>query len=246
MIGRPELFWQLYIILISIIILTSFYLSGFLKQKKLKNLSYLILPALYITSSLSLFILSQKSLTQHVFLIGISIVLAIVLNNISTLSHYHLEIKKQVILKSEQDKKRRVLLTVNQALIILTAFFALGSLFGIIYLLSFAIWQALIIAVIIIFLLSLQFLNEIFLAKRAVVYASVTSLGLAQIFWSLTFWPTNYIANSVVLIASLYIILGILEHYAREALNKKLIKAYFSIAIIVIISVLTTAQWKPQ
>ncbi len=245
-IQKPELFWWLFIILIAVVILSSLYLSGFWQTKKLKKLSYLILPTLYTLASLSLFVLAQKSLTQHIFLFGISIVLAIVLNNISVLSHYHAESKKQVILKSEQDKRRRIILTVNQALILLTAFFALSSLFGIIYLLSFAIWQTLIVAVVIIFLLAWQFLSEIFPPRRALVYANVISLGLAQIFWSLSFWPTNYIANSIVLMASFYIILGILEHYSREALTRKLIKVYFSIAVIVITSVLATAQWKPQ
>lgn len=244
LIQKPELFWGLYAVLNSIVILASIYLSGFGRERKLRRLLYLILPLFYTQGALTLFVLTQKSLTQHFFLIGVSIILGIVLNNIAILNRYRFEVQKEVILKSEEEKRKRLALTINEILLLLTGFFVFASLFALIYLLSFPVWQALLISSLSIFLLNFQFLLEIFPVQLARIYTSIIVLVTLQIFWALTFWPTNYIANAVIMVTLLYIILGTLEHYSQGILTRKIIKVYFSIALIALSCILLTAQWK--
>lgn len=246
MINEPQFFWQLFAFLIGIIFIAALYLSGFLQKKKLKQISYLTLPLFYAIGSISLFVLAQKSLAQHVFLVGVSLFMGLVLQNISALNRYRHNTDKEVLLKSAAERRKRIAITINQALIILTIFFLFSSLFGIIYLMSYPIWQALSIAALILLILTYQFFDELFPKLRALLYAAITSLSLIQIFWSLTFWPTNYIANSIVIIVTLYIILGIMEKYSYGLLTKRLIKVYFTIVLVAICAVLTTTQWTTQ
>lgn len=242
----PEIFWKIFGVIIGCVLLASIFLGGFLNQKKLKQLIYLILPLFYTLSILALFILAQKSYVQHFFIIGASIILGIVLNNITTLSRYRFYSHKEVVLKSEEDKRKMIVYTTNEALVLLTTFFITANLFGLIYLLSFPLWQALLIVVLVVFSLAYQFLCEIFTPSLAALYTLITSLTASQIFWSLTFWPTNYIANAVIVIVSIYIILGILEYYSRQMLTRRLIKIYFLLGIITISSVLLSNQWVPR
>ncbi|TSC52991.1 MAG: Uncharacterized protein CEO40_99 [Parcubacteria group bacterium LiPW_72] len=242
----PEIFWKIFGVIIGCVFFASLYLGRFLSQKKLKQLVYLILPLFYTLSILALFVLAQKSYVQHFFIIGVSLILGIVLNNIATLSKYRFYSHKEVILKSEEDKRKMIVCTTNEALVLLTTFFITANLFGLIYLLSFPLWQALLIIVLVVFSLAYQFLCEIFTPSLAALYTLITSLTASQIFWSLTFWPTNYIANAVIVIVSIYIILGILEYYSRQMLTRRLIKIYFLLGIITISSVLLTNQWVPR
>ncbi len=246
MIIKPEFFWRILEILIAIVTLASLYASGFLSQRRIKQLTYLILPIFYTLGSLSLFVLAQKSITQHLFLIGVSFFLGLALHNTATLNHCRFHAHKEVMMQSASEQRHRVVLAVNQAIVILACFFIFSSLFGIIYLLSFPIWQALSIAVIVLFLITFQFLDELFPVRRSLVYAAITALTLIQIFWSLTFWPTNYIANAIVIITSLYIILGILEKYAQGLLTKRLIRIYLIIVFVAVGAVLSTTQWTPR
>lgn len=246
MIIKPEFFWRLLGILIAAVILASLYASGFIFQRRLKQLTYLVLPIFYTVGCLSLFVLAQKSVTQHLFLIGVSFFFGLTLHNTATLNRCRFNANKEVMMQSAAQQRHRVVLAINQAIVILTCFFIFSSLFGIIYLLSFPIWQALIIAVFVLFLIAFQFLDELFPVRRSLVYAAITSLTLIQIFWSLTFWPTNYIANAIVIIASLYIILSILEKYAQGLLAKRLIRVYIIMVLIAVGAVLSTAQWTPR
>jgi len=112
--------------------------------------------------------------------------------------------------------------------------------------LSFPVWQALIIATLIIFLATYQFFNEIFDQTLTYLYGLITALALGQIFWSLTFWPTNYIANAVIIVSSLYVILGIFNHYGHNTLTSRLIKIYFCLGGLTILAVLLSNQWTPR
>jgi len=245
-IHYPGTFWKIFGGIVGFVFCASFYLSGFFNQKKLKQLIYLILPLFYVSSITALFVLTQKSYTQHLFIVGVSIILGIVLNNIATLSKYHLYSHQEVVLKSEDDKRKRVSYTTNEALVLLTIFFTTANLFGLIYLLSFSLWQALLIIVLVVFILTYQFLNEIFTPSLATLYSLITGLTASQIFWSLTFWPTNYIANAVIVVVSIYIIFSILEQYSHQMLTRRLIKIYFLLGIITISSILLTNQWIPR
>jgi len=244
--SRPELFWPILGAILGLTLIFSLYLGGFLKQKKIVNLGYLILPFFYIASAISIFILAQKSYVAHLFILGVGAILALALYNINVLAKYHFEKNKEVILKSAEDKRKRVALTINQALVLLTIFFSVANLFGLIYLLSFPVWQALIIATLIIFLATYQFFNEIFDQTLTYLYGLITALALGQIFWSLTFWPTNYIANAVIIVSSLYVILGIFNHYGHNTLTSRLIKIYFCLGGLTILAVLLSNQWTPR
>jgi len=244
--SRPDLFWPILGVILGLTLISALYLSGFLKQKKLAGLFYLILPFFYIASAISVFVLAQKSYIAHFFILSAASVLGLALYNIKTLSKYRFESGQEVILKSQEDKRKHIALTINQALVLLTIFFAVANLFGLIYLLSFPVWQILIIITLIIFLLVYQFFNEIFDRPLAYLYSLITALVLGQIFWSLTFWPTNYIANAVIVVSSLYITLGIFNHYGHKTLTLRLIKIYFFLGGFTILAVLLSNQWTPR
>lgn len=242
---KPEIFWILFSILIAIVILISLYLGGFLLKRKLRQLVYIILPLFYTLGALFLFVLAQKSVAQQFFVVITSLILGIVLYTLALLNKYRFSAMQEVILKSEEEKRKRIVLALSQALLLLVSFFISASLFAIIYLLSFPIWQALLLASIAFWGLTFQFLSEIFTLSQAPVYASIIALVAIQLFWALTFWPTNYIANAVIIAIALYIILGILENYSRASLTGRMIKVYFMIALLTISGILLTAQWKP-
>lgn len=137
----------------------------------------------------------------------------------------------------------RVASTVILVLTLLTAYF----LFNVIYSFHlFFIYNGLLVFILA-FPLVMQFLWSIEMesvSSLILVYSLAIALIVGEIAMALSFWPINQAMASLVLTTSLYITLGVSNHFLREKLNKKVVWEYVFWGFAIFLIAILTTSWK--
>ncbi len=74
-------------------------------------------------------------------------------------------------------------------------------------------------------------------------YILINSLVIAEFFLVISFLPTSFYVNGIILATVYYFILGLSRSYLLDKFEKKIIKKYIAVVLIVLIIVLGTARW---
>lgn len=81
------------------------------------------------------------------------------------------------------------------------------------------------------------------LSEKYYLFSGVLSLSLAQIAWSISFWPMRILVASLFLVTCLYAFLGIVQHYFQMRLNRRTALEYILVGVVVFFIVLVTTRW---
>ena len=221
------------VIIITLLILLS--LATTIKLKTLHKIGFLgqlnisIFPLFFLISIIVFLIfIPSKFFFQHIYIIISSLLFTL---SISCT-------KKALI-----DLENRKSLAASDFLITISAFLLYSSIFGLYLFLSWPAWLLMILLLISTFVLAYEFFwyNQLF--KKHIIYALILTLVISEIGWALTLWPTGFISRSIVIFALFYIFTNLSKHHFKKTLNKKIVRNYIIISLIVILLVLFTTKW---
>ncbi len=97
------------------------------------------------------------------------------------------------------------------------------------------------------FLLFLQYLSSINLAKtiekRVVIYSLCLAVIIAELAMSISFWPLRTLTSALFLTSSFYALLGIGGYEIQEKLSKRVVSEFIFIPVFVFVLLLLTTSW---
>ncbi|MGB9911044.1 MAG: hypothetical protein ACPLKP_00320 [Microgenomates group bacterium] len=224
-------------IMIGIMMVVSYFLSAWALSEGLNGIKWftvLILPVLF-TGGIGLFyfFLSSSFLTRLlvVFFYGIGVYILLLVGNIFSVA----AIRTIQLLRSAQ--------VVGFLFTLVIAFLFYSSLFSF----KFPYWINFFVSFLIAFLLVIPGLWSVNLEEkislRVLIYSLIISLIQGEIALAFSFWPTISSVTALALISSLYLNLGLGQHYLNERLFKKVIKEYLAETIFVFLIIFLTTFW---
>ncbi len=80
--------------------------------------------------------------------------------------------------------------------------------------------------------------------RRALTYGAAGGLVLAELFVALTYLPTGFAVNAVVLALAGYLFLGLSRAWFLEQAERPLVLRYVAACVLLSLAVLATAQWR--
>lgn len=202
--------------------------------KSIEWLMLLILPVFYTVSvSLFYFLLPEKLLIRIIILslFGVGMYALLLTENIFSIA----AIRTIQLLRAAH--------AVYFLLTLVTAFFLLDTIF------SFRLmpWFNSLLSFGVAFPLVLTGLWSIDLEERISGRVLSYSLGLSWLFAQLgfwvSFWPLSVAAASLLLVAGLYVGLGLFQHHFSGRLFKKTVSEYVWVGLVVLMITFLTAGW---
>jgi hypothetical protein len=180
---------------------------------------HLLLPVIYLLAVGAVFMLIPSTTLCLIFLILVSI------------NFYFLEVKL--------GKESHFL----QNIYLLSVFGLYLGLFAVQFYFNLKNWYIVPIAFLLTYLLSVQGLAGFSLPAKRYFYL-LTALICAEATWGLTFWPTHYFVNSIVLFSIFYLLWIFSFSAFFGKLSRQKIYWQLSLVAIVLTLTLTTAAWK--
>ena len=111
----------------------------------------------------------------------------------------------------------------------LTSFFNFGLIFAVSLPLAFqALWSVNL---------------EKAITKSTRNFSFVVAIVLGEVAWMLSFWPIGISIMALFLTAIFYEMVGIVQYYFNQRLNVKVVNEFITVAIVVFLITLLTAQW---
>lgn len=127
---------------------------------------------------------------------------------------------------------------------ILTVFFVSAGLFSAITFLHTS--RFMITGVLLLFALACVYqtfwVHKISWGKSHLFLAAIP-LALSQLFLTISFWPTNFFVNALVIAVLFYLMVGLSRLFLLETLNRNSIIFYLTTGFVTVGIVLFTAQW---
>lgn len=192
----------------------------------------LITPALLFASGLLFFSFLEGYLFQQAFLLVLVILIWAFLQVIFLMHHSRPHYQPYAL--------ENIIVHLNLIII----FFTAASFFSLIVFLGISLGILLVIFYLVTFLLAYQLLwvsGTTFTANWP--YAVIITIVLTEIFWAVSFLPTSVYVNGLVLAISYYLIAGLTRNWLLEIKEKKVVRRYLLISILVFIITMLTAKW---
>ncbi len=98
------------------------------------------------------------------------------------------------------------------------------------------------------FLLTYELLRQTKTANtRLLIYAGVVALIMAQVTWALNYWLLTVLIGGIVLIFIFYVVVGILQAYLTNNLNRATLREYaftsLVVGLLIVISIINNPQF---
>jgi hypothetical protein len=181
---------------------------------------HLMLPVIFLVASGSVFTIINSSTLRLIFLIGIAI------------TFYFLEVK----LGKESHFLQNVYL--------LSVFALFLSMFAVVFYFNIKVWYMVPATFILSYLLAIQGFAGFSLPSKKYFHLLI-ALVCTQVAWALSFWPTHFFVDAVILFIFFYT----LWLFSFSAFFGKLTrqKVYWQLTLVAIVLILTlaSAAWKP-
>lgn len=233
-----QLIWEEYrFLLVGILAIISYILTAWSLSEDVRGIEWLllfILPVFFTVSSfLFYFLLPPRWFTRIttalVFSIGTYAILLV--ENIYNVA----AVRSIQLLRAAQS----VGLLLTLVVIFLIA--------NIIYSLRLPYLYNMLLFVPTIFILSLQLFWSINLeervAKNLIIYAGIVSLGIGELAFSLSFWPLPNASYSLLLTASTYVLMGMIQQHLLGRFFRNTVSEYILVFIFTLVLTLLTTKW---
>jgi hypothetical protein len=193
---------------------------------------FLITPLSLVLSGLFFIIFLENLFLKHFLAILISILVGFFLENIIIYIYFH------------ERYQASSLENISNYLNLISIFFFTSSIFGVFSFLNISLWLLTILILVIVALLIYEtmWINKFFSFKKW-IYILVISLISVETFWAVTFLPVSFYVSGAILTIVYYILSGLSRNYLLGILDKRILKRYLIVSIIVLILILGTAKW---
>lgn len=194
---------------------------------------YLLTPLSFLLGGILFILFLEQPWAKHLLAAAIAAPIAIFLENIFTYIWDH---EKYQINSLEN---------ISNYLNLTSIFFLSSSFFGFFIFLNIPLWQLSLISLLVFFLLTLQtiWVNKI-APETAWTHIFVICLILFELFWTVSFLPTAFYVNGLMLAAAFYLMNNLMRLHLLNALNKIVIKRYLLLFGTIIVFILATARWR--
>lgn len=225
---QPEFFYWGVAILNLLLILTLRTFPG-LNFSQVKYWNLLILPFLFLNSSLTYFSLISSQVFIHLLAVVATFFIFYYLR------HIYLYLRDSYRLSS--------LVNFSSSGAILVLFFSAASIYGMRVNLYVSIWLLVLVLVLVVGLVTYQALwvNGINL-KINLFYVLIVVLLLVELGWSLLFLSFTYHVLGVVLTICYYVIIGLIKFNLKNKLDTRRLKFYLGFGFTSIFLILFTAR----
>lgn len=191
-----------------------------------------VLPAFFVLSSLALLYLIGIAYEQQIF-----VALASGMYYLSLLSAYRLG-----NYKSDQTAKG-----MNMAAAFATIFFTYASAYGLYLNFLVPLYYLMLVYLIVTLLVSFQYFAIIKNDQRKIVwmYSFLLALIMAEIVWTMNYWPFGYLTTGVIALILYYVLWDLTQSYFLNLLSRKRVIANMIFFSALISIVLLSAKWIP-
>lgn len=221
----------------SLIISLTFIGKGKIESDKF---AFILFPILFLGSIIGFFVFIPGEVLRHVFAILGSIFFAFLLFYIGNLAAKKIKL----------DFKNKYY-SFGEISILACAFLIYTTLFGFFLFLNLSSWLLMLQVLIFSIFISYFYFcyNKIKLetclpaGRKSYIFYLIFGLVSSELAWALSFWPTGFIPRAVVLFILFYIFSGLTKHHFQKSLDKKILREYLAVAILVLVLTLGTTRW---
>lgn len=225
---QPQFFyWNL--ILMNLVLIAALRNLPTLNFSSGRYWNFLILPFLFLNSSLvNLALTTEKLLTQ--FLIVFSVIFA----------YYYIY---QIYSYLRNNSQVNNLINISSSGVVLTIFFAASSLYGLRATLHSPIWLLILVLLAVLSLMTYHslWMNSIDL-RLNFFYVLVIDLLIIELGWALFFLSFTYHILGIILTICYYIIIGLTKFNLKGSLDRRRLKFYLGLGFTGIFLTLLTAR----
>jgi hypothetical protein len=196
-----------------------------------KKWSFSILPVFFVLFSVALLSLVALVYEQQIFII------------LSTAMFYLLILGTYRLEAYEGDQTARGML---MAVTSTTIFFAFASTYGLYLNFLVPLYVLMLVNLGVTFFVSYQYFSIIKKEGRKVfLYSFILALIMAEIVWTINFWPFGYLTTGVVMLILYYVLWDLTQSYFLNLLSRKRVIANMVFFSALIVLVLLSAKWIP-
>ena len=190
-----------------------------------------ILPIFFVISSVALLYLVTIRHYQQIY-----IILAFVMYYLSLLGAYRLS-------KYENDQTAKGM---NTAASMATIFFTYAGAYGLYLNFLVPLYYLMLVYLVTTFFVSYQYFSIICVNKKKVwLYSLVVSLVMAEIAWTIDFWPFGYLTSGAVALILYFVLWDIIQKNFLDIIRKK--RIIFNLIFFSVLAslVLISSKWIP-
>ncbi len=197
-----------------------------------KRWIFSVLPLFFTVSSLALLYLITGNIEKHIF-----IFLVFILYYLNLLGIYRLR-------RYNKDQTARAMVMAASAAAI---FFTFASMYG--FYLNFFVP---LVYLMLVYLLSTLFISFQYFfiildgdKMRAWIYSLILALAMAEISWTINFWPFGYLTAGASALVFYYVLWEIARSHLLDKISRKKIVFNLAFFSVIIILILATSRWLP-
>jgi len=222
------------IILLTLIVITLIFIKFLVKSRFLsREYLYLTLsPVLFLISSAGfLFLLSSDNL-RHLSMLVFAFILGMYLENIFLFFYQPIHYQQGS------------LENFSSFLSLLVFFLAVIDLNSLNIFLNLPIWSVSLLLIFFITLLLQQayWINKI-QYKSKIIYLFIINIIMLELFWGISFLPTNFYISSIVLTIAFYFCWGLVKAKLEGSLGKKIFLQYLAISSALLLLIIISSNW---
>ena len=193
---------------------------------------YPLTPLSFLASGTFFLLFLENAWAKHLLALALAVFCGVFLENIFVYIYQH---EKYQINSLEN---------VSNYLNLASMFLFNSSLFGFSLFLNTALWELSLISFGVTFILTFQtiWINKINV-KAAWLHIFVICLILFELFWAVSFLPTAFYVNGLIIAISFYLMNNLMRLHLLDNLNRKILRRYFILCGLIVFFVLLTAQW---
>jgi hypothetical protein len=193
---------------------------------------FAVLPIFFTFSSVALLYLITLGFEQQIF-----IILSSAMYYLAMLSAYRLGLYAG-------DQTARGM---NMASMATTIFFTYAGAYGLYLNFLVPLYYLMFVYLIVTLLVSYQYFLIIKSGDRKIVwmYSFLLALVMAEIVWTMNFWPFGYLTTGVIALILYYVLWDLAQSYFLNLLSKKRVVANIVFFSVMIVLVLLSAKWLP-
>lgn len=191
-----------------------------------------ILPIFFTISSISLLYLIGLPYEQHIYIVLASALYYMSLFGAHRLGDY------------AGDKTARGM---NMAATSATIFFTYAGAYGLYLNFLVPLYTLMLAYLIITLLVSYQYFSIVKTdnAKIVWIYSFLLALAMAELIWTMNFWPFGYLTTGVIALILYYVLWDIIHSHFLSILTKKRIATNATVFSVLVILILLSSKWIP-
>jgi len=217
--------------LLFLIVIFLFFISLYEGMRLGKKFIFSILPAIFCLSSIGLLFLINPVYEKQIFIALSSIVYYFSLFGALRLGEY----------LGDQTAKGMNMFATSA-----TIFFTYTGAYGIYLNFLVPLYILMLVYLIITLLVSYQYFSIIESDKKRVwTYCFLLSLIMAEVVWTMNFWPFGYLTTGVIALILYYVLWDLTQSFFLNLLSQKRVLANMIFFSALVIVVLLSAKWIP-